>query len=99
MVKIARMSPEVCAMPDEKHENLHIEIQLPGVDKEKINLKMHEDSFNIHATREDVEYSGSYAVCRSIDYGKAKARYKNGLLTVDVPYLKPAPSGKKIPID
>lgn len=99
MATMARMSPEVCAMPDERHENLHIEIELPGVDKDKIILKMHEDSFNIRANREGVEYSGSYAVCCPIDYANAKARYKNGLLTIDVPYMKPAPSGKKIPID
>ncbi len=99
MPETTKVSPSVCAMPDEQHEHLHIEIELPGVDKQEINLSMHEDSFTIRARRNDIEYVGSYMVCCPIEYEKARSRYRNGLLTIDVPYRIPKAHGKRIPIE
>ncbi|MFX1392564.1 MAG: Hsp20/alpha crystallin family protein [Promethearchaeota archaeon] len=82
-------SPNVCMWPDDNHNNYHIEIELPGVDKESIKLKMHEDSFFIKAETDDIVYIGSYAVCCEIVPEKAKAEYKNGLLKIDVPFKEP----------
>lgn len=98
MSKKTRMSPAICAMPDEKHENLHLEVELPGVERQSITLSMHADSFFIRASREDLEFVGSYAVCCPIDFEKAKAKYNNGLLSIDVPYKKPQERGKKIAV-
>jgi HSP20 family molecular chaperone IbpA len=98
MAEKTRISPAICAMPDERHENLHIEVELPGVEKKDISLSMHEDSFFIQASRDDLEFVGSYAVCCPIDTEKAKAKYNNGLLSIDVPYLKPQERAEKIPV-
>ncbi len=83
------VSPDVCMWPNEEHDTYHIEITLPGVDKDTIKLKMHEDSFFIKGETDDTVYIGSYAVCCEIDPEKAKAQYKNGLLKIDVPFKKP----------
>ena len=99
MPNVVRMTPKVCAMPDDKHENLYIEIELPGVDKDQINLNMHDESFFVTAKKEGVEYSGTYAVCCPIDYHQAKARYKNGLLSVTVPFRANTAKCKSIPIE
>jgi HSP20 family molecular chaperone IbpA len=99
MTEKMRVSPAFCAMPDEEHNNLHIEIELPGVDKKDIALSMHEDSFMVRATRGDIEYVGSFALCCPVEYQEAKSRFHNGLLTIDVPYRKPLVRGKKIPIE
>jgi len=82
-------SPNVCMWPDDPHENYHIEIELPGVDKETISLKMHEDSFFIKGETDVTIYIGSYSVCCEIEPEKAKAVYKNGLLKIDVPFKMP----------
>jgi HSP20 family molecular chaperone IbpA len=71
---------------------------LPGVEKKDISLSMHEDSFFIQASRDDLEFVGSYAVCCPIDTEKARSKYNNGLLSIDVPYLKPQERAKKIPV-
>ncbi len=92
-------SPEVCTYPDENHQNYHIEVQLPGVPKEKIRLKMHEDSFFISGETEDTVYIGSYATCCPIDPSKAKAVYKSGLLKVDVPFKEPEFQNVEIKIE
>jgi len=91
-------SPAICVMPDEKHETLPLEVELPGVEKKDITLSMHEDSFFIQASGGNLEFAGSYAVCCPIDYEKAKARYNNGLLSIEVPYRKSQELGRKIPV-
>lgn len=94
-----RVAPSVCAYADENGEQLHIEVELPGVDKENISFKMQEDSFTIDASREDIRYVGTYAICCPVDPDSAKATFRNGLLAVDVPYKQqPAEEITEIPI-
>jgi HSP20 family molecular chaperone IbpA len=84
-----KISPALLAYPDENHDNLIIEIELPRVKKENVKVKIHEDSFYITATKEGTQYIGSYAVCCPVVPEKAKATYENGLLRVAVPYKDP----------
>ncbi|KAF5041257.1 hypothetical protein DSECCO2_524850 [anaerobic digester metagenome] len=94
-----RVAPYVCAYSDENEENLHIEIELPGVEKKDITFKMQETSFSIDASRGDVRYVGTYAIGCPVDTDRAKATFRNGLLTVDAPYVQPvAEETKEIPI-
>ena len=84
-----KVAPKVYAYPDKNHENLLVEIELPGVAKENISFKLHEDSFYIHATKESVEYATSYSICCPVRPEEAEAKYADGLLEVKVPYKKP----------
>lgn len=83
------ISPNICGYVDDEHLNYHIEVQLPGVDKESIKLKMHEDSFFLKGETENTVYVGSYTICCPVKPEAAKATYKNGLLKVDVPFKDP----------
>ena len=38
MADMTKVSPSICAYPDEKYENLEIEVILPGVEKKDISL-------------------------------------------------------------
>ena len=82
-------SPEVCSWADDEKNVYKIEIQLPGVEKESIKLKMHDDSFFIKGETEDTIYVGSFGLCCPINPNEAKANYKNGLLKVEVPFKEP----------
>jgi HSP20 family molecular chaperone IbpA len=64
-------------------------VELPGVEKDTINLKMHEDSFFLKGETENMVYVGSYAICCPVKPEEAKANYKNGLLKVEVPFKDP----------
>jgi HSP20 family molecular chaperone IbpA len=83
------ISPEILMYPNDDHDTYFIEVNLPGVEKESIILKMQEDSFFISGEREDKIYIGTYAVCCPIAAKKAKARLKNGQLRIEVPFQEP----------
>ena len=79
-------SPEVCSWADDENEVYKIEIQLPGVEKEEIKLKMHEDSFFVKGETTDTVYIGSFPICCPVKPEETKATYKQGLLKIEVPF-------------
>ncbi len=93
------ISPDVCVFTDESLETLNIQIELPGVDKNSIDLRFYEDGFYIVAKKDDVKYMGSYSLLFSVQPEKAIANYSNGLLTINIPYMKPLKEGIKVKID
>jgi HSP20 family molecular chaperone IbpA len=84
-----KVPAEVCSYVDEEHMKLHLEISVPGVEKEQIKLRMHEDSFNLTAPREDFDYATTMALCCPVNATQAKATYKDGLLKIEVPFKDP----------
>jgi HSP20 family protein len=83
-----KISPTIRAYSDDDHKILDIEIELPGVDRKDIDLKIHDDSFYVSAPRENFVYVANYATCCPVDPEKATAKYKNGLLKLEVPFLE-----------
>jgi HSP20 family protein len=84
---MVKMSPDVISCSDDQG-NLEMEINLPGVKKENIELKMVEEGFFIRAKKEEngVEYTGTYSFCCGVIPEKATAKYCDGKLYVIVPY-------------
>jgi HSP20 family protein len=87
--RVISLSPNVCFDTDEDQKNGTLEIALPGVKKEDIDLKINEDSYSLTATRGDIKYVASQAFCCPVVPGKATAKYENGLLQIEVPFKDP----------
>ena len=94
-----KISPDVCSYVDDDHTRLSVEVSLPGVKKGNINLKMHEDSLNLSAPREDFVYVATYSFCCPVSPDKAKADYENGLLKIEVPFKDPMEDAISVKID
>jgi HSP20 family protein len=99
MADAAKVSPSICAYPDDNYENLEIEVTLPGVEKKDISFKITEDGFYVRATKEGVEYVDNYAICCPVAPEKAKASYSNGILKVTVPYQQPFENAVDVKIE
>ena len=63
-----------------------MEISIPGVKREDVDLKLLEDSLYLTASRDDVEFVTTLAFCCPVVPSKAEAHYENGLLKLTVPF-------------
>ena len=84
-----KVRPDLCAYADAGHTKLTIEVTIPGVAQQDIDLKMHEDSFYLSAPFRDTEYVAGYSFFWPVSPAKAEASYSNGLLTIEVPFKDP----------
>ena len=75
-----------------------MEIELPGVDKKDIDVKITENSFCIKAPRRNMEYTGCWVLAHEFNANKSNASFENGLLTVRVPIVE-TKEGRRIPIE
>ncbi len=81
-----KISPEHTTYTDSDHSKFTVEIELPGVKKENIIFKMHDESFYLTAPIEDKLYVMNHGTCHPVIPEQAEATYKNGLLKVVVPF-------------
>ena len=94
-----KTTPEVCAYVDDEHTIFNIEITIPGVKKEDIVVKMHEDSFYLSAPREDIEYVSALAFCCPVKPEAAKVKYEEGLLKIEVPFKDPMEDAVQLTVE
>ena len=84
-----KMAADVCSYVSKDDRNIHLEICVPGVKKDSIQLKLQDDSFSLFAPRQDFDYVAAAAFCCPVKSKKAKASYADGMLKVVVPLRDP----------
>ncbi len=79
-------------------KNLTVQVDLPGVDKEKLDLSTDSDKREVYITatrtvktqegQRDQTYNRSFSISREYDLNKIDFKYLNGQLEVSVPRRK-----------
>ncbi len=98
----------------ETEENYHIEVELPGVKKENVDIKVDGNILTISGernVREEVKdedyhkvesryglFSRSFTLPERVDTSNIEAEFINGILEISIPKLKIDTSSKKIEI-
>jgi Molecular chaperone (small heat shock protein) len=98
----------------ETEENYHIEVELPGVKKENVDIKVDGNVLTISGernVREEVKdedyhkvesryglFSRSFTLPERVDTSNIEAEFINGILEISIPKLKIDTSSKKIEI-
>lgn len=91
----------------EDKDNAYVRAELPGIDRNDINVEMVEGNLTITATRktpatdgkaeESFSFSRSVSIAEEVDAEKVTAAYDNGVLTVTLPKREEA-KPKKITV-
>lgn len=97
-IKKAKPSMTPTMYMDHDEKNYYIQVELPGVKKEDVTLEVSDQSLCVRGTRADVELSGCYILAHAVNGENAKAKFENGLLSVEIP-IKKILKGKKVPIE
>jgi HSP20 family protein len=90
------LAPTTYMDHDDKH--YYIQVEMPGVKKEDLELSVSDQSFCVRGTREDIELLGCYTLAHPADAEKAKAKFENGLLNIEIP-IKKILKGKKVVVE
>jgi HSP20 family protein len=73
----------------EDKDNTYVRAELPGVNRDAINIEMVEGYLNINASRkqgdESFSLNRSVAIPEAVQADKVAASYENGVLTVTLP--------------
>ena len=92
--------PLVDSVLDEKENKLRITAEMPGVNKEDIQLDVTDQHVSIHAERGDKKYRADIPVSADLDESSAKASYTNGILELKIkPKENSKVKGKAIKIE
>jgi HSP20 family protein len=98
----------------ETEDNYHIEVELPGVKKDNVDIKVDGNVLTISGernVREEVKdedyhkvesryglFSRSFTLPEKVDISRIQAEFENGMLEVAIPKLKIDTSSRKIEI-
>ncbi len=93
------VAPDVCMYNDENYESLNIQVDLPGVKKEDIEFNFLGDGFYIIAKAGDITFRGAFALPGPVDPEKALGGFSDGMLIVNVPYIRTSEKSIKLKID
>jgi HSP20 family molecular chaperone IbpA len=93
-----KVAAEVCSSVDDSSCSVKIEVALPGVNKQDIDLRLFNDSYFLTGSRENFDYVATGHFCCPVNIKDTDAKFDNGLLTVVLPFKDPLDGATKVHI-
>jgi len=98
--ELGSREPFVDVVTNDKEQTLKVVAEMPGVQKEDIELQATENSLTIRAKNNDRNYETSVPLNNEVDPSTAKASYRNGVLEVVLKLKEPLkPKGTNITVE
>ncbi len=98
--ELGSREPFVETLVDDKENVLKVVAEMPGVQKEDIQLLVRDNSLSIKAQNKDRNYDTEVPLEQPVDAGETKASYNNGVLEVKLKMKSPAkPKGVSVRVD
>ena len=82
-----------------EEDKVILQVALPGVAKESIQMKALEDYFTLRARRDDIQYALDLDFGTKIEPDKTHADYKEGLLRIEFKKYNPLEHAFDVKID
>ncbi len=82
----------------EEEARIRVIVELPGVEKEDIQLHVEDHLLDISVDREDRKFSKKLELPAPVDTDSAEASYKNGVLEVTMTKVAPKKRGRAVKI-
>jgi HSP20 family protein len=95
--ELGSREPFVDVVVNDKDQTVKVVAEMPGIQKEDIELQATDDSLTIKARNKDRNYETTVPLNNAVEPGSAKATYRNGILEA-VLKLKEAPKPKGLNI-
>lgn len=83
----------------EEKDRVRVIVELPGVEKEDIQLHVEDRLLDISVDKEDRKFSSKLELPSAVDPDSAHASYKNGVLEVSLTKVAPKKRGRAVKID
>ncbi len=91
--------PVVDTIVDEKNNTVKLIAEIPGVEKNDIQIVVDNKVVDISAARDKTRYHARVPIKRRIDENSAKASYKNGILQLVFGLVSEKPTGTKVEVE
>ena len=93
-----RVFPEITSSIDYENRKIEVEVSLPGVAKQNIELKVLPTWFHLKANRNHIEYGANQCFGKKVVPEKTTAKYENGLLKITAHLRDPFDGARDITI-
>lgn len=82
----------------EGNDSLLLLVDVPGVDKDQLDVQVQGNSLSIRAARRDVSYERSFRLPDTVDHGKIRVALSQGVARIELPKQEHA-KPQRIPVN
>ena len=93
-----RVFPDMTSRIDYENRKIEVEVSLPGVVKQNIELKVLPTWFHLKANRNHIEYGANQCFGKKVIPEKTTAKYENGLLKITAHIKDPFDGAREITV-